>query len=297
MNNNRIIGYTIITAVLLLLVLPAAYLYWQTTSPKTKRTIIFKHVTGQSFLSKQDPVRILGVEVGVVTKITGSDTAAFVTIETDPSIEIHEGYKVELLPKGVMGERFLTISTGTPSRRMIPSATLLTGTVMVGPDEALSYVKLLADAIHKLRSVSDQLRFGTAQKTSLIEMTWQITLKIDSILGTLQSAVSGITNGLSGTIGTVSDLLETSSNLSASISDSLQTSIHSVTTLVEDTDRLLLRTQSLLNQVSALTEKVSDPDLSLWKENSITLGSQLRELQSLIYLLQSDSLVLPVKLW
>jgi len=294
---DRILGYTVIGIIILLLFVPIGYLIWQSTTPKVERTIVFKGVDGLSFLAIQDPVRVLGVEVGLVKSITHKDNAAHVTIETTSDLTIFNDYKIEVLAKGVMGERFLTINTGTPHKNSIPVTETLYGTVSIGPDQALSYIGLLAEAVHQLTDISEKLRSGSAGKKSLISQVWAITAQVDTLVTNIQTLFITTDSTLSQQINNVTSLIDQTDSFVATISDSLPSTVATIETLITDINTILIKVDPLISQGDHLVEGINSPDHLLWKTYQLSLRDKLTELQLLIKLIANDSLTIPVRLW
>lgn len=296
--NNRILGYSVIAFVICFLVIPILYLIWQTSEPKTIRTITFKGINALSFLSVQDPVRIQGVEVGAVKKVSIKDNnVAHVLIETDRSVVIHEGYSVSVMAKGVMGDRYLTIMPGDLNGPVISEKQLLHGNVSIGPDEALSYISELRSAIHRLVTLSDRLYRGNTRNKSLVESVWTFTREIDSIICSVATMVSSLDTSLQNKMDSVTVLLDTTLQITGQIATALPAASENMTAVFASIESLLGHIDSLLTKVDGIVKDLEAPDLLIWKKSTADVKTKLTSLQGLLEMLRGDSLSLPVRLW
>jgi ABC-type transporter Mla subunit MlaD len=295
--NNRIIGYIVIITIILLLVLPAGFLIWQASTPKSIRKISFDDVQGLSFLAIQDPVRMLGVEVGVVTGIEFNAGSAIITIKTSTKIILHEGYSIFVNPKGVMGDQYLTIMPGNPLRPEVPSDHMLYGKASIGPDEAISYVNKLQETIHTLNVLILTLKQGTTAKKSLITQMWKVTNSIDTIARSLLSTFMEIDTVLQTNCTNATVSLDKARILVPVLTDSLPAVISHINNLLTSISILFTTTVTFLEQTDSVVSKINNPNLIIWKNYQTTIINKLSDLRYLINTIGSDTITLPVRLW
>jgi ABC-type transporter Mla subunit MlaD len=296
--NNRILGYTVIAIIVVFLILPIIYLVWQAATPKTIRTIVFEDVNALSFLSKQDPVRIQGVEVGIVRNISIiNNNIAHVRIETIEDVHIHSGYSVTVMAKGVMGDRYLTIMPGDPVRPEIPADKLLYGRTAISPDEALSYVGQLQTAIHKLVKFSNQLYRGNQEKRSLVSAVWSFTLEIDTMIRSVTTMVAAVDTSLQQNIDSITALLTTTLKITGNVSEAVPSATGKIATVYNSVDSLLIHVESLLWTLNTTIVHIEQPDFFIWKKQCVKVRENLISLRQVLEMLRGDSLTLPVRLW
>lgn len=295
--NDRAIGYTVIIAVILLLVAPISYLILQTATPKTVRTITFRDVKGLSFLSVLDPVRMQGVEIGVVKKIDRNQTGALVTIETGCNVTLFEDYVIQVVSKGVMGDRYLTINPGTHSKQDVVPKTMLFGTISIGPDEALSYVTMLKTTVHRLNMLSKELAEGNSEKQSLVDQVHSITASIDTLVTSLYSTFLLLDTTLGKTVTRISGMIDNTTELLNEFDHSLPSGISNVNIAVATLDTVIIKTDSLLRELQPVLAAVNNPDLWLWKEYHAEIENSLLYLRKLLNEVANDSFTVPVRLW
>ncbi|MBN1575154.1 MAG: MCE family protein [Chitinispirillaceae bacterium] len=295
--NDRILGYIVIGVVIIFLFIPIGYLKWKSSEPVATRTIAFKGVKGLTFISVQDPVLLKGVEVGTVRDVSIDGTTALVKIKTGKSVELHENYSVTVAAKGVMGDRFLIIMPGDDRKPVVPPETLLHGRVNIGPDDALSYMGQLQSAVHKLTTISEELKNGTAQRKSLITEIWQFTADMDSIVRSMLSLFSEIDASLKQGIDSTVIILDRTITLSRKIRDATPSSITTLKSMMLSMDNVMTQVDSLIIKADAVIERVEDPNIIIWKKHTGSISKNLTNLHRLLREIESDSLTLPVRLW
>ena len=295
--NDRILGYIVICIVTIFLILPIGYLLWQSQEPVIVRTIAFKGVTSLSFLSRQDPVRVKGVEVGVVRDITIKNSTAYVKIETDNSFTIFSNYYIAITAKGVMGDRYLTIQPGDLYHPVVPPDSLLYGVIGINIDDALPHIGKLKAAVHKLAIFSEQLKSGTKQRQSLITEIWQITSDLDSIFRNVVFLIEEMDHSLQGGFDSAIVILDKAMTVTNTLSDSLPGVITTFDDLSTTIDTALIKIESLYRSADTVVTKLKDPQRYIWKKHTDSVTNKLTKLQELFKEIQGDSLTLPVKLW
>ena len=295
--NDRILGYFVIALVVLFLILPIGYLLWQASSPVVTRTIAFKNVAGLSFLSVQDPVNIQGVEVGTIRNITIRGTTAFIEIETNDTLRLYEDYTITVVAKGVMGDRYLSILPGSPEKKRVPVDTQLYGNVAVGPDEALSYIGELKDAIHTLLVLSEELKNGTADKSSLVEKIWQFTDVMDSLIETVAAEIKEVDTLLQTGMASAQVLLDKAMTATDTVNRILPSASATLNDLIDDLNPVIDNVDRLVRKTDSLLVKIDNQELFIWKKYTGAVSGKLADLRELFGKIGSDSLELPVRLW
>jgi phospholipid/cholesterol/gamma-HCH transport system substrate-binding protein len=294
---DRVIGYIVIAILICFLVVPIIYLLVKGAEPVSERIIVFGHVRSLSLLTIDDPVRVLGVEVGKVRTVTQRNDSAFVTVELRNDLRLYGNYTVNIVAKGLMGDRYLTITPGDERWPPVGSGAILTGTVNVSPDDALSYINELRTAIRKLLVLSEELKNGTAQKQSLIVRVRQFAMDLDSITASMTALSSQFDSTFSAGIDSMTAMLDSAVVFAGKASTGLPAALSSVTATIATAEKLIDQVDRLMNGVDSLLTKVNNPDLPLWKKGMASTEEDLKELRKLLRSIQYDTLTLPVKLW
>ena len=125
--------------------------------------INFDSVTG---LEKNSPVRVVGVRVGNVEKITLEQGKAKVTIRLPSEVVLYNDAKAYIKSEGFLGEKYVEISPGEAgSPRLEPNGSVAQGEPPVDMDQVLSQVSTLRDDIKDVtKPLGDVLKAVDPQK-------------------------------------------------------------------------------------------------------------------------------------
>ncbi len=105
----------------------------------------FDSATG---LENNSPVRVAGVRVGNVEKITLEQGKAKVTMRLPSEVVVHKDAKAYIKAEGFLGEKYVEISPGTTeSPRLEPNGLVAQGQPPVDMDQVLSQVSTLREDI------------------------------------------------------------------------------------------------------------------------------------------------------
>ena len=106
-------------------------------------------------LDEKSPVRIAGVRVGLVEKISLSGDRALVTLALDPGVELHEGASAAVSSLGMLGDKYVELNPGPLSSPPLPEGTVLKGSSPVAFDQVL---KTANDVGGDIKQVTASLR-------------------------------------------------------------------------------------------------------------------------------------------
>jgi len=110
--------------------------------------ILFDSAAG---LDKSAPVRVAGVHVGYVEKITLEEGKARVTFRLPPDIAIYKDSKAYLKSEGFLGEKYVEITQGTRGTPKVePDGVIEQGASPVDVEQVLSKVSGLGDDIKEV---------------------------------------------------------------------------------------------------------------------------------------------------
>lgn len=295
--NNRILGYSVIAILVLFLFIPIGYLIWDSSISGEVRTIEFRSISSLTFLTPQDPVRILGVEVGIVTKIEARNNSAFVQIETKHPIQLFPGYTVWVTSKGVMGDRFLNIFPGLQSQLAIPPDSLLQGNFAIGPTEALAFTANLHHTVERFVRLSDQLKNGTGKKPSFIVQFSNFSGMVDSISGTLLTLLHDFDTEYTTKIDTIAALLTNTTTQTSNLAATLPAAVAIGNELLPTVAATLLRIDSITSTIEPMITAIDEHDSLLYLPSIASLPERLKELKYLLNEITAHHLVIPTRLW
>ncbi len=86
--------------------------------------VFFQDVAG---LRKGDSVTVHGMVIGKVADLELGEHDVRVVCALDQRLELHEGYRIEVMDTSVLGGRYLRIDKGDPAAPLVPDDELLTG--------------------------------------------------------------------------------------------------------------------------------------------------------------------------
>ncbi len=117
---------------------------------------VFPSVAG---LDEKSAVRVAGVRVGIVERISLQGDRAVTTLALDPDVVLHQGARAEVSSLGMLGDKYVELYPGLPSAPPLPAGTTLNGTSPVGFDQAL---KSFNSAFENIDAVTGSLRGSLA---------------------------------------------------------------------------------------------------------------------------------------
>jgi phospholipid/cholesterol/gamma-HCH transport system substrate-binding protein len=121
-----------------------------------------------SGLDEQSRIKVAGVEAGVVEKIELIDGKAKLTLLINPDINIYRNAKAYMRMSGLLGDRYLALSTGTPDKPALENGDVIVNAV------AAADIGMLAD---QLSTASVYLKDLTANLNELLGETQREDLK------------------------------------------------------------------------------------------------------------------------
>lgn len=124
----------------------------------------FNDISG---LDEQSRVKIAGVEAGVVEKIILEDGKAMVTLLINPNVKIYRDAKASLKMSGLLGDKYLAVSPGSPEQPVLKSGETITMTVPAADIDVLA--NQLSSAATYLSDLTRNLNdmFGETEKEAL----------------------------------------------------------------------------------------------------------------------------------
>ena len=95
----------------------------------------FSDISG---LDEKSRIKIAGVEAGIVEKIILKDGKAIVTLLVNPDIAVYRNAKASLRMAGLLGDRYLALTTGTPDEPVLKNGEVITDVIPVADIDMLS---------------------------------------------------------------------------------------------------------------------------------------------------------------
>lgn len=233
--------------------------------------VYFSSVAG---LDPRSPVKVAGVDVGSVEQITLEDSKARVVIRLKKGIKLRKNAQASLRSAGILGEKFIELSGGTPEQPFLGDGDVLERTKEVADvDEVMGKMSAIATDV-KAMTESFREVFGTEQGkvdlkkavtnigsfsenlSSLIEENQErldnIIINIESLSMTLKEAFQGSDNRLKQT-------LRNMEKLTAELNRKLPKMIDELEKLTEGVDRIVEENRdSIMESVENLRQATRD---------------------------------------
>lgn len=293
--NDRIFGYSIIIALIVFLIAPVSFLIWKSVKPVDSYIIEFSPIKSIAFLDIQDPVYSRGVEIGQVRQVNTRDHISYALIEIRKDIKIFSDYKASIIPKGVMGDRYLEINSGMTLPKMSPKDTL-NGSFVMGPAEAISYIDLLRIKVGELSQLTEKLKTGTEGKKSLIAGLWDGVETFDSISKSISELTMTLNKEIEDKASTLEEILKKSSLITVKASRLTPIYMNNIEKLLTQTNAVMIQVNSIVEKSSKVTNQLQKADVIIWSDKLKNLQSELKNTIQFINNLEMDGIKLPVKL-
>lgn len=113
--------------------------------PTVYYEVSFRSIMG---VREGDNVYLRGVIVGKVDDVIVSKRSVHLRLALDRELDLHENYKMEILPSSMLGGRYLNVEEGDEDRPPLPAGTKLVGVTPVDLiDEATRTVTSIREAL------------------------------------------------------------------------------------------------------------------------------------------------------
>ncbi|MFP4014977.1 MAG: MlaD family protein [Chitinispirillaceae bacterium] len=267
--SDRKLGYLIIILLFLLSVSAICYFAWIAFSPKDIRTVVFEEVGS---LTIQDPVCMNGVEVGMVRDMKHKDNKIHVQIESKDHFAIRTSSKIRLVVKGIMGDRYIEISSGDLNDPLIDKNRVLNGVFVMGPSEVLAYIDILKETITDIKDVIGLMRHGEEAQPSFVERFGEVVISLDSLSGSIMTVFTEIDRSITPGLDSAAVLLKKSAFFTSKLSQTVPQMISTV-------DSLIIKTGEIIPQVDTLLAKSQNIAAKLDSDNKLLWGNQLEDVQ------------------
>jgi len=127
---------------------------------------VFDDISG---LDEKSRIKVAGVEAGIVDKIVLKNGKAKLTLLINPDVKVYKNAMVSLKMSGLLGDRYLALSTGTPDEPLLKSGDSITHVIHAADidvlaNELTSAATYISDLTKSLDSV-----FGEKEREALSE--------------------------------------------------------------------------------------------------------------------------------
>ncbi len=209
-------------------------------------TAVFGSVSG---LDEKSSVRIAGVRVGEIESIYLKDGLAYVRMRLNPDAVIREDSEVSVSSLGLLGEKYLEISSGTPSKPVVKAGEVVHGRDAVNMDKLISE---FTDVATDIKAVTASLRafLGPEEDKSPVRAMMN---KFDLLAENLNSLIGENKQGIGRAVTDLSDFARRADKLIADNQEDLRATVKNFRGLSDNLQRDL---KSLVDKLSGLSDNV-----------------------------------------
>lgn len=289
--DDRKLGYIVLIALLLFAMISMGTIVYAVFMPVERRVIEFDRV---KCLKIADPVRVRGVTVARISRIQWRNGKALVTVASQSKLPIRRDYFCAAVDIGVMGDRMIELSYGSPSEELISPRDTLKASFVIGPSEALGMVERLSTAVEDFTRVSQLLLAGDGEHESLVtrigrfvDYTDSLSMEIATFSYTFNRAVPQKLDTLGYLVQDISEFIGKAASVVPSYIESLDGYLGQIGEGIE-------RIETLLNKVEPALRDVQGPDGVVWRSKIAALLRSLHELRRLVEEIRQSGLRLKV---
>lgn len=293
---DRFFGYCILSILMIIILLPAGFVFKHSLNHAEIRTIEFGKIKSISFLNEQDPVRVRGVQVGFVKRITFSKENTFVEISISKPLILYSGYSITAYLKGFMGDRYVSIYQGNSNSNQIDKDTILKGNFLNGPTEIIANVGKLKTVLHLFNDIAIAFKDGTAEKTSYVKQFTNFAQKTDTLTNTFYTISKNIDIAINRNKDTIQHLVTQTKQLTDSLSDNIPVLISDLHKTISSTENLIKQIDTYLTKADAIFSKLENSEMVLWKNDIKDIQKNLKSLDELLIDLRVNGLQINARL-
>lgn len=190
--------------------------------------IMFSDIAG---LPEKAQVKISGVEVGAVKDISLFENKAKVRVWIKKNIEIHADCRASIVATGLIGSKYLELTSGSPEAPLLKDGDTLSG---VTP---LSFDKMMESAMEQLHIIVEAFKGIEGQNIGLNLAETLDNMK--KISGSLRAALYDQEDKVKNIVSNVNSFTEDLSEITNDNKENLKTSLANIKDLSAKLDKLL----------------------------------------------------------
>ncbi|MGA2506903.1 MAG: MlaD family protein [Chitinispirillaceae bacterium] len=294
--SDRNLGYSVIFFCIIFVLIVSVYLSSQFLTPVYHRTILFDSVNTLSFLKKEDPVCIRGIETGHINNIFWKNGKTYVEIQTKRPLKIHSDYRVIAEAKGFMGDRYLEIDPGDMNAPLFTDKEPLTGFFPLGPTEAIALSGKMNERVRSLMALTEELRTDSPGKPSFSSGFKSLAKQIDNISVLLTDVVRNVERWSGKNADTLAFALKKADNYTKTLNSTVPVTIEKMEIIMKKTKKILIAVDSLTISTNSLLDRLKSGEAFIIDNNFRQLQKKAESIRNSIKELQEEGLRLPINL-
>jgi len=231
---------------------------------------VFDNVAG---LDDKSPVRVAGIRVGKVgrIKLEGTRARVFLTIDNQ-DVVLHQGARAKIVNMGLLGDKYVELSTGDPKAAELAPGTPLEGAVPGGFDQL---TQAATDVVADIKEVSSSFRKamggieGEKRVFEIVENIRQVTANLRDVLETNKGGVNKTVDNFeafSGQLRTeVPKIAEQIRILSEKLNAVVDENRGGLKDSIENVKTLATKLQTSADNINAITTKINSGEGTIGK--------------------------------
>ncbi|MDO5575778.1 MAG: MlaD family protein [Fibrobacter sp.] len=292
--SDKTLGYIVLAILMLFLLIPASYFVRKTDRSDQLRTIEFENIKTMDFLSIQDPVRINGVNVGIVKKIDTKNNKTLVLVATNHPLTLFKDYQITSTIKGLLGERYLDIYPGNPQLGQIAPTDTLKGFFIPALSDVIPNMHKLDSMITFVIQTTNKLRYGSPGTVSFVDQFNDIVSKLDTLTNDINVFSGKLNLNAVKSLDSLNGLFNEVSSQADIVASSLPGLINNCNNIVVKADLLVAQLDTLVTRANSAVVSINSADTTSLKKYVEGIQVRLEKLRGALDIMRSDKLRLPV---
>lgn len=234
--------------------------------------VYFDYVSG---LDSGAPVRLAGMEVGEVKKLSLVNDKIQVTLKLKSTAVIRSDSDVTINSLGIIGEKYVEITLGTPQGKILKPGSIIQGINPINVEEMLSRTEAVVYKSEKIIAFMDKLLGG--------QETWVELDKIIKNTATFTATLSELLVENKNDIGsTIKDL----HSISASLKEIIKENRDDFRTITKEFKQTAISLQLISLQLNKTIDKLDNTIVGTKKEITTTFMELNKTINSIQNILQ-----------
>ena len=292
--SDRILGCILLSILLFICVGLGAYGVYTLMHPTPIRILLFPQIGN---LKPDDQVYLKGVKIGLVRNMKWLPQHVVVYVTENRPFVLHEGYHIDDIDIGTMGDRILMIIDDNSAAPIIGNRDTLYGTFHPGVSEAIGLIHKFCVDVDSLTALSQRLRFGTPKQTSLITKTRLIANTADSLSLSLSDALTGVSAALVPALDSLTRLLSSTAGTTHRTAAALPAILTAADTDMYNINNSMQHISALITKVQSVTSSLEKhPLLAASSSDSLRIQQELTQVKDVLQHLQNGLLQIKFRL-
>ncbi len=233
-------------------------------------------------LKIDDPVFLLGTRVGRVKTIELRKRNVLVHVNLVKPLRLHQGYHIDNIDVGIMGDRMISMDFGDTTRPLVPAKDTLAGSFHPGVSESVGMAWKLQSVIDSFIELSAKLLSSTPQHTSFVQQVNHFVTVTDTVSLSLVNVITRLGGGISVQLDSLDRLIGSVARFSAQADTLAGRQVSNLKRQIGNIGNLLQKLETMIDGLVAAAEKLESLD-SLDKQGTLAVFiSRIKDLRDAV---------------